>query len=88
MDADRRRHRPGTQPTPRALPRPARPIPVLRPTRFPEGVYLAESPSGEVVTMTYGDGVWRRILEDGTVDCVSTYVDRVRSDLADELDRT
>jgi TRAP-type C4-dicarboxylate transport system substrate-binding protein len=40
---------------------------------FPEGVYLAESPSGEVVTMTYGDGVWRRILEDGTVDCISAY---------------
>ena len=40
---------------------------------FPEGVYLAESPSGEVVTMTYGDGIWRRILEDGRVDCVSTY---------------
>ena len=40
---------------------------------FPEGVYITQSPTGEVVTQTYGDGVWRRIHEDGTVDCVSTY---------------
>ena len=39
----------------------------------PQGVYLTESATGEVVTHTYGDGVWRRIHEDGTVDCVSTY---------------
>jgi TRAP-type C4-dicarboxylate transport system substrate-binding protein len=42
-------------------------------TTFPEGVYLAESPNGDILTMTYGDGVWRGFLEDGTMDCVSTY---------------
>jgi TRAP-type C4-dicarboxylate transport system substrate-binding protein len=40
---------------------------------FPEGVYRAESDSG-VVTMEYRDGIWKRFLPNGELDCESTYV--------------
>jgi TRAP-type C4-dicarboxylate transport system substrate-binding protein len=40
---------------------------------FPEGVYRAESDLG-VVTMEYRDGIWKRFLPNGELDCESTYV--------------
>jgi TRAP-type C4-dicarboxylate transport system substrate-binding protein len=40
---------------------------------FPEGVYLAELPSGEPAIITVGDGVFRSFSKEGTVDCLSTY---------------
>ena len=41
---------------------------------FPEGVYRTDSPLDGVVTMSYIDGVWKRIKENGDVDCEATYV--------------
>jgi TRAP-type C4-dicarboxylate transport system substrate-binding protein len=41
---------------------------------FPEGVYRTNSPLDGVVSMSYIDGVWKRIKENGDLDCEATYV--------------
>jgi TRAP-type C4-dicarboxylate transport system substrate-binding protein len=41
---------------------------------FPEGVYRTNSPVDGVVTMSYIDGVWKRIKENGDLDCEATFV--------------
>jgi TRAP-type C4-dicarboxylate transport system substrate-binding protein len=43
---------------------------------FPEGVYRTNSPADGVVTMSYTGGVWKRLLENGDLDCQATYVVR------------
>jgi TRAP-type C4-dicarboxylate transport system substrate-binding protein len=40
---------------------------------FPDGVYRTESEFG-VVTVEYREGVWKRFLPNGELDCESTYV--------------
>ena len=53
---------------------------------FPDGVYIAGSPEG-VVTHSYRDGVWRRFLVDGELDCESTYLVESGADPADVVHR-
>lgn len=66
-------------PVPVACARPTREVPVTNDTglatvAFPEGVYRTNSPLDGVVTMSYIDGVWKRIKENGDLDCEATYV--------------
>lgn len=65
-------------PAPVACARPTTEVPVttdaVAAASFPEGIYRTEAPGGEVVTMSYTGGTWKRFFEDGRLDCQATYV--------------